>query len=312
MELFFLGVAVVVGAVALLGYALLASPVQRVDRARRSHAAASPESSTREATLALVDGVDRLLRSRNWVPLSAVELELAGIRKPVGLVATWIVGGAAVALLIGSGLLRSPFTGLALALLVGVAAKVVIRVLTSRRRAAFAKQLDPTLRIIASALRAGQSLPMAISSVAQDAEPPMAEELGRITNEARVGRDLVTAMHESSVRMANEDLRWFAEAVEVQRDTGGNLNDIIDVVAETIRERSEIRQKVDANAAEGKTSAWVLMALPIVLAVIFSVIRPGYFTPMLDSLAGKVLFILSGVFYLLGYLWMRAIVNIKV
>jgi tight adherence protein B len=199
-----------------------------------------------------------------------------------------------------------------LALAVPVGAKGVLRVRTARRRRTFATQLDPTLRIIASALRAGQSLPIAMASVGLDAEPPMSEELARITNEARVGRDIVAAMHESAERMQSEDLRWFAEAVEVQRDTGGNLNDIIDTVAETIRDRSEIREKIRANASEGKASAWVLMALPVVLGIVYNVVRPGYLDPLLTSTVGQVMIGLAVALYVASFLWMRAIVDIKV
>lgn len=311
MGLLIVGVVVVLAAMSLLAYALLASPVARVEKSRRTLTVVGESKSPRLSN-AFVDGVDRLLRGRTWAPFSAEELDLAGVRTPVGVLATWLLVGAAGAAAVGSLLMRSPVTGALLAIVVPVTAKVVLRVKTARRRAAFAQQMDPTLRIIASALRAGQSLAIAMASVGQDAQAPMSEELARITNEARVGRDMVAAMHESANRMDNEDLRWFAEAVEVQRDTGGNLNDIIDVVAETIRERAEIRGKIKANASEGKASAWVLMALPIVLAVIFSLLRPGYLDPLTSSTGGQILIFLSAVFYVVAYLWMRAIVNFKI
>jgi tight adherence protein B len=153
---------------------------------------------------------------------------------------------------------------------------------------------------------------MAVSSVAADAEAPVSEELARIVNENRVGRDMVEAMLESADRMRSEDFRWFAEAVEIQRDTGGNLNDIIDVVAETIRDRAEVREKVTAYAAEGKASMWVLMALPIALALAYTVLRPGYMDPLFVSGVGRALLVVSVLLYAAGYLWMRKIVDIKV
>ena len=311
MGLLIMGLVIVLSAIGLLSYALVASPVPRVEKARRTLSVAGEPTSSHLGH-AFVDGVDRLLRGRSWAPFSAPELELAGVRTPVGVLTTWLLAGAAAAAAVGSLLLRSPVTGVLLALAVPVAAKVVLRVKTSRRRAAFADQMDPTLRIIASALRAGQSLSIALASVGQDAEAPMSEELARITNEARVGRDMVTALHESADRMDNEDLRWFAEAVEVQRDTGGNLNDIIDIVAETIRERAEIRGKIRANASEGKASAWVLMALPIALGVIYSLLRPGYLVPLFTSTGGQVATVLSAILYVVAYFWMRAIVNFKI
>lgn len=310
MALLLVGLAVVVGAVVLLTYALVASSVPRVAKARL--AVGPVESPLHRVYRVFVNGVDRLLKARSWVPLSSAELELADVRKPVGLVATWIVAGTAGAFAVGTMVLGSVLTGLLLALVVPVAAKVMLRLRTARRRRTFAGQLDPTLRIIASALRAGQSLATAMASVGLDAEPPMSGEMTRITNEARMGRDLVLALHESAGRMGSEDLRWFAEAVDVQRDTGGNLNDIIDTVAETIRERAEIREKIRANASEGKASAWVLMALPVVLGIAYSILRPGYLDPLLTSTGGQMMIALSVVLYAVAFFWMRAIVDIKV
>ena len=140
----------------------------------------------------------------------------------------------------------------------------------------------------------------------------MSDELARIVNENRVGRDLVEAMLESAERMHSEDFRWFAEAVEIQRDTGGNLNDIIDVVAETIRDRAEIREKINAYASEGKASMWVLMALPVALALAYMVMRPGYMDLLFESGIGRALLVLSALLYAAGFLWMRKIVDIKV
>jgi tight adherence protein B len=312
MSLLMVGVVVLAGAVALLAFALLASPVPRVAQSRRSARVAPGESAAGQRFRGFVAVVDRSLKGRSWVPFSAAELELADVRKPVSVVVTWILVGSAAGAALGSLALRSPVLGIVLAAAVPLGVKVVLRVKTARRRAAFAKQLDPTLRIIASALRAGQSLQVAMASVGLDAEAPMSEEMAQITNEARVGRDLVVAMRESADRMQSEDLRWFTEAVEVQRDTGGNLNDIIDTVAETIRERAEIREKVKANASEGNASAWVLMALPVVLGLVFSILRPGYLNPLLFTTGGQLLLGFSAVMYFVAYIWMRAIVNIKV
>lgn len=306
------GLVAVAGAVALSWYALLADPVPRIARSRRVAVAAPGEPWWRPLYRGFVGGVDALLKGHGWVPIRAAELEMADVHKPVGVVVSWVVVGSSAAFAVGALALRSIVTGLVLAVLVPMVVKLVLRARAGRRRKAFAGQLDPTLRIIASALRAGQSLPIAMASVGLDAEPPMSEEITRISNEARVGRDLVEAMLESAARMDNEDFRWFAEAVEVQRDTGGNLNDIIDTVAETIRDRGEIREKIRANASEGKASAWVLMALPVALGVIYSILSPGYMDPLLTSLVGRLLLTVSLVLYGVSYVWMRAIVNFKV
>ena len=306
------GVALVAAAVGLVGYALLGSAVPRISKDRRRGTAAPPEPLGRRAYRGFVDGIDVVLRQRGWIPFRASELEQAGVHRPASVVISWILLGSAAAFLIGFVVVGGPLGGLVLAALVPVVAKVMLKARTTKRCRRFESQLDPTLRILSSALRAGQSLTIAISSVAKDAEEPMSDELNRIVNENRVGRDLVEAMLESADRMRSEDFRWFAEAVEVQRDTGGNLNDIIDVVAETIRDRAEIREKINAYASEGKASMWVLMGLPIALGVAYTIMRPGYMDPLLVTNVGRLLLGVSVVLYGVGYVWMRNIVDIKV
>lgn len=309
---FILGFGLLACAVAAFAFSMFGDPVPRISKQRRTGSAVPQEPVHRLIYRHFVDMVDSILKSRGWVPFRAAELEMADIRKPAGVVASWIILLTVGAFALGSILGRSVATGVLLAVLVPVTAKVVLRFRAGRRRREFGKQLDNTLRIVSSALRAGQSLPIALNSVAADSEPPMSEEITRIINENRLGRDLVEAMKDSSDRMSNEDFLWFAEAVEVQRDAGGNLNDIIDTVAETIRDRAEIREKIRANAAEGKASAYVLMALPVGLAVVYSFMNPGYMNPLFERPVGRFLLGISAVLYTVSYFWMRAIIAIKV
>ncbi|MEV7395506.1 type II secretion system F family protein [Aeromicrobium sp. NPDC092404] len=312
MSMMIVGAVLLAAAVGLFAQALFADPVPRVSKSRRLGTTVPTEPLWRVIYRSVVTGVDRVLRSRGWVPFRAAELEMADVKKPLGVVVTWVVAGTAAAFLVGFVLGRSVVTGGLLAIVVPIAAKIVLKVRAGRRRKEFAKQLDNTLRIIASALRAGQSLPVALNSVAADAAPPMSEEITRIINENRLGRDLVVAMLDAAERNGSEDFRWFAEAVEVQRDSGGNLNDIIDTVAETIRGRAEIREKIRAYAAEGKASCYVLMALPIALGLTYSLMNPGYMDPLVKTTVGVLLLILSGILYTVSWFWMRAIIAIKV
>lgn len=312
MNLAVVGTILVIAAVGMFAQALFADPVPRVSRRRRLGTEVVAEPLWRVVYRGLVNGVDRLLKSRGWVPFRANELEMADIKKPLGVVVTWVVGGTGAAFLVGTVLGRSVVTGVVLAVFVPVGAKAYLKMRAGRRRKEFAKQLDNTLRIISSALRAGQSLQIALNSVAADAAPPMSEEITRIINENRLGRDLVVAMLDTADRTQSEDFQWFAEAVAVQRDSGGNLNDIIDTVAETIRGRAEIREKVRAYSAEGKASCYVLMALPVCLAGLYQLMNPGYLDPLFSTTIGLALLALSGVLYTISWFWMRAIIDIKV
>lgn len=309
MQFLGVGLLLAVAAVACTLFALLASPVARLPRARRQAPGVDQASALTSFSDRVVATVDRVLRRRGWMPFSAAEIELAGLRTSVASLVVVVLSLSVTALFVGS--LVGPVFGVVLAGLVPLATKVVLRVLAGRRRKGFAEQLDETLQMLASALRAGHSLPRALDVVAQEAETPTAEELARIVNENRLGRDLVDALTQTADRMESQDFRWVAEAVAVHRDTGGNLNEVLDRVGETIRERGEVRAKIAALASEGKLSGMVLMGLPIVVGGAYSLMNPGYMTPLFTTSTGHILVGISVGLFVAGGLWMRNVVTVK-
>jgi tight adherence protein B len=189
-------------------------------------------------------------------------------------------------------------------------AKLLLSFKSGRRRAAFADQLDDSLQLMASSLRAGHSLLRAVDAVSQEAAAPMSEEFARIVNETRVGRDLNEALDEVSARMGSDDFTWVAQAIAIHREVGGNLAEVLDAVGHTIRERNAIRRQVKALSAEGKLSAIVLMALPFVIIGFIWMSNPGYLAKFTESLAGYVMLAVSAVMLTLGGLWLKKTVAI--
>ncbi len=259
----------------------------------------------------LVSSVDRLLRQSSWVPFRAKELELAGVRATPGSLVVTVVSIAVTVLLFVTLVVGSFGLGLVLAIMVPVGAKLVLKVKTDKRRSAFTEQMDETLQMIASSLRSGQSFTQALDAVAKDADSPTAEEFARIINEHRIGRDLVVALEQTAERMDSEDFLWVGEAVAVHRDTGGNLNEVLDRVGQTMRERNQVRQQVASLASEGKFSAVVLMLLPVAVGGFYTILNPSYMAPMFTSGIGRALLVGSLILYVIGGLWMRAITNVK-
>jgi tight adherence protein B len=190
--------------------------------------------------------------------------------------------------------------------------KVVLSRRTRQRRAAFSDQLEQTLQIISSGLRAGHSIPHALDATSREADAPMGPELARIVNENRLGRDLIEAMRQTAVRMDNEDFAWVSDAVSIQRDTGGNLSTIIDRVAETIRIRSEIRAQVHALSAEGRISALVLMTLPLIVAGMYTLLNPSYMSLLVNRSIGQFLLAGCAVLYVVAFFWLRALVKVEI
>jgi tight adherence protein B len=192
-----------------------------------------------------------------------------------------------------------------------MAARAVIAHRIAKRRAAFAEQLDDTLQLLASGLRAGHSLPAALDAVALEAESPTAEEFARLLNKNRIGYDLAQAIEECAERMACDDLAWTAQAVAIHREVGGNLGEVLDHVGETIRERNGIRRQVRTLSAEGRISANVLIALPLAIAGVLAIVSPDYITLFVTTPIGMVLIGLSVVLFVVGVLWLRQITRIR-
>jgi len=305
-----MGLALLTAAVWVFGWAVLADTSPRISRRRRGAALGDEPEWWRSTTRAGVGLVDSALVRRGRTPISADELELAGIMVPIATFVSTVFGLAVVVGVTGF-VIGGPT--LAVVAIVGapIAGKMYVRLRTERRRKAFADQLERTLTLLASSLRAGQSLPMALDTISRDSESPTRDEFARILNENRIGRDLVEAMEATADRMECEDFRWLTEAVAVQRDSGGNLNQIIDRVAETIRERAELRGKIHAYSAEGRLTVYILMALPIAAAILYSIITPGYMSPLFGTGLGRILLAVSAVMFAVGWAWMRAIVNVK-
>jgi tight adherence protein B len=298
-------------AVASLAYVLLAQPRVAVER-RTAGGPVSQRGSVGALSDAVVSAVDVVLRRRGWVPFSAAELETAGVTASASAVVTAILVLAASLLMLTTVLTGSIVLGLFFGAGVPAIAKLVLVGKASRRRAAFAAQLQDSLQLVAAALRSGQSMARALDSVSREAPPPMSTEMARVVNENRLGRDLVVAMEGTAERMQNDDFRWIAEAVAIQRQSGGNLNEVLDRVGETLRERAAIRDKVKSLAAEGVFSAMIIMALPVFVMLLYVVTNRTYASILFTTKTGGIAMGIGLLLYAIGGLWMRSIVKVKV
>lgn len=306
------GIILVLGSLAAALYVVFAPPVSAVPLERRRAQGAVQESAMTALTQSVVDLVDRRMRSRNWAPFTARELELAAVSMTPGYLVVLLSIISIIAFTVFVGLTQNVLIALIAALVVPFGAKIVIRSMTSKRRQAFAGQLDETLQLLAAALRAGHGLTRAFDTVSKECEPPMSSELSRIVNENRIGRDLVEAVSQTADRMQSADFQWVAEAVGIQRETGGNLNEVLGRVGDTIRERGELAREVRTLSAEGRMSAMVLAALPFLTVGVLSVVNPAFMNPLYTTRAGLIAFGISSVLFVSGILWMKIVVNVKV
>ena len=206
-------------------------------------------------------------------------LERAGIELRPGEFVMIVTVTAVCSLLLFS-LIWGPLVGILFAALPVVGAKVVVGVATRRRQRAFTAQLSDALQLMSNSLRTGYAVTQAMNVVATEAESPIRDEFRRVLLEVRLGRNLPEALRAMAERVTGEDVNWMIQAMEINREVGGDLAEVLDNVAVTIRERDQIRRQVQAVSAEGRLSAYVLVALPIVLGGVLALLNPDYFSEL--------------------------------
>lgn len=191
------------------------------------------------------------------------------------------------------------------------AAPLVLHFLGSRRRTMFGDQLADTLQLITGNLRAGHSILQSIDSVAADAPSPTKEEFERLVVEVRLGRDLPDALRALHGRIGNQDFEWFVQALQIHREVGGDLAEILDTVADTIRERTRLHRHVQALSAEGRLSAVILYVLPFAVGLLFMLINREYMSELFTSALGKGMLVVAAGFMTAGFFWLRKVIRIE-
>ncbi len=176
----------------------------------------------------------------------------------------------------------------------------------------FASQLPDALELVARALRAGHSLAAGMHVVAQEMPAPIADEFNRVFEEQNLGIPIDDSLKAVCDRVPNLDLRFFVTSVGIQRQTGGDLAEILDKIGYVIRERYRIMGQVKALTGEGRLSGVVLIGLPFALFGFMLNMKPDYVEALWTTDTGRIMSGAAIVLQILGALWIRKIVNIKV
>ena len=188
----------------------------------------------------------------------------------------------------------------------------VLRFLQARRRKKFDKQLGDTIILLSNALKAGYSFAQAVSTVSKSARPPIADEFSRATREMALGISVDDALNHMVRRNVSEDFDLMVTAVQIHRVVGGNLAEILDTIAHTIRERVRIKGEISSLTAQARASGWIITILPLGLAGMLEVISPDYFNPMFHETMGIVMLAIGGFSMAIGFAIIQKIVKIEV
>jgi tight adherence protein B len=181
-----------------------------------------------------------------------------------------------------------------------------------RRLKAFGGQLADTLQLMSGSLSAGLSLTQSVDTVVREGSEPMSAEFKRAIIEARLGVDIEDALESVGTRMDSQDFHWVVMAVRIQREVGGNLAELLNNVANTLREREYLRRQVAALSAEGRLSAWILGGLPPVFLLYLALSKPTYVEPLFKTPIGWVMLGMMAVLIAVGGFWMKKLVKVEV
>jgi tight adherence protein B len=254
----------------------------------------------------------RFAEARGFSERLDAELEAAGVSLRSGEFVVASAVGALVFGVLGAALLGNWLLAIVVALIGGAFPTLLLRNALKRRADKLREQLPDVLTIMASSLRAGHSFLQSLDTVAKEITAPAAAEFQRVVAEIRLGRPAEDALEALAERVGSPDFKWAVIAVNVQREVGGNLAEILDTVADTLRERAMLRRQIKVLTAEGRLSAWVLGALPFAIALYMYAVNPSYIGGLFDNTLGIIMVVVALLLMAAGILWMRKIVDIDV
>ena len=175
--------------------------------------------------------------------------------------------------------------------------------------AAFDEQLPDLLMSVAASLKAGHSFKQGIQTIVDEAQEPAKKEFQRVLAETSLGRPLEDALSDMADRIGSSNFSFIVTAVTIQNQVGGSLATLFDMVADTVRQRQQFSRKIRALTAMGRASAYVLIALPIFLAMLLTLMNRDYMAPLFTTSAGHTLIIIGLVSMSIGSLILRKIVS---
>jgi tight adherence protein B len=197
-------------------------------------------------------------------------------------------------------------------MILGVAIPALfVRIMAKRRLNRFENQLPETLITLAASLKAGHAFNSALASVVKEGVDPTSKELGRVAQEIQLGMTSEAALEAMAHRMNSTNFGFVVMAVNIQRTVGGSLAEILDMVADTVRQRQQFSRKVKALTAQGRMSAYVLLAMPFLMGLAIFVLNPAYMSILFTATAGKVMIGGALVMMGIGSLIIRKIVSFE-
>jgi tight adherence protein B len=306
----------VVGAAAAVAYLPGVVARRRLDRRLKDVAFTEDDDDAETVVKSALDGplpaIDRWIAGTRGGSRLARIIEQSGTQMtPSGVVLISLAASAACALA-ASLFLRQPYAP-GVASLAGVAAPMAWLIQRrSARLKRFEEQFPEALDLLARAIRAGHAFQAAMGMVADEVPPPVGPEFKKTFDQQNYGLPLRDALNEMAERLGLLDVRFFVIAVVIQRETGGNLSEILSNLAHVVRERFKIRRQVRVHTAHGRFTGYVLLALPAALGVALSIISPDHMNLLFRERMGQMMLLAAIAMQAVGFFWIRQVIKIEV
>ena len=313
---FALGAGGVIGIYALIAYVPGAMARRRMDQ-RLSDMVAPAEqeadqSIIRRGSDSSMPAIERLVAGTSYGSSLSRLIEQSGLRTTPGAIV-----GMSIGIGVGAGLLAALFTRQIIfapvaGLLFAFGPYAFLRNRRSARMKVFEEQVPEALDLLSRALRAGHAFQTALGMVGEELKEPVGPEFKKTFDQQNYGLPLREALNQLTERVTVLDVKFFVTAVLIQRETGGNLSEILDNLAHVVRERFKIRRQVRVHTAHGRFTAFVLLSLPAVLAIAMSMLNPEHMGPLFHERMGQMLLLGAMVMQAIGFVWIQKVIKIEV
>ena len=273
---------------------------------------ADRSSVVRQEKSGPLPAIDNALAATPFGPKLKRLIERSGVNTtPSGVVLAGLVGGVAAAF--GVSMFTPQASAMPIALVVGMVAPFAwMKHKATKRLKRFEEQFPEALDLLSRAIRAGHAFQTAMGMVANELPEPVGPEFKKTFDQQNFGLPLKDALNELAERVSLLDVRFFVTAVLIQRDTGGNLAEILDNLAHVVRERFKILRQVRVHTAHGRFTGYVLLALPAFLAVALMWINPEHMSLLFTERMGHIMVTGAIIMQAVGYFWIRQVIKIEV
>jgi tight adherence protein B len=265
-----------------------------------------------QPTSGMLTRTEHSLEHERWWEEFKDKLDIARIDRPAIEIVYLTAAGSIAAAVLLSAVVGSPLVALVALVLVPIAVRSIIDGLLRRQRVLFGDQLPSHLQELASAMRAGHSMISGIGLLAQGASEPSQGEFQRVIADEQLGMPLEEALRSVAIRMNAKDMEQVSLVAELHRQTGGNMAEVLDRVAEAVRARAELNRELRTLTAQARGSRWIVTLIPPVLLILIEIINPTYLEPLFSTSTGHLLLAIAAGLVLAGSMVMSRIVRIEV